>query len=109
MSDLLEFLLNVVLEILCGYLDFAENWRFYVPLLGSFAVVALIMWRVTDSGAEFALSVPVVATGIVAGLAWEIKGACPPRGPKFTAHEARRRPKPTAGKASTAESRRTLS
>ncbi len=73
MSDLLEFVLECVLDILCSVLDFETAWRFFLPVLSALAGVALIHRCVTNSGAQLVLSAPVVLAGVATGILWQAR------------------------------------
>ncbi|HWW02820.1 MAG TPA: hypothetical protein VNZ64_24185 [Candidatus Acidoferrum sp.] len=73
MLELLDFVMDIVLDILCSVFDLGVDWRFYLPLLGSFAVVALIDWCVSNSGARIGLSAPVMLAGIATGVIWQAR------------------------------------
>ncbi len=72
MSDLLEFLLNAVLEVVCTVLDGWVGWRFYLPLLGSVGIAALIYWLTPGSGIGV-LAPPVLLTGVATGIIWQVR------------------------------------
>ncbi len=46
MSELLEVVLNFVLELVCDIPGLQDYWRFVLPVLGSLAIVGLILWRI---------------------------------------------------------------
>jgi hypothetical protein len=73
MSDLLEFLLNCALEVLCDWGDLETYWRFGLPTIVALLVVSLIEWRVSDSAAQTALSIPVLLAGVATGTIWQIR------------------------------------
>jgi hypothetical protein len=73
MSELIEFLLEFMLEVLLNSLDLWAGWRFLLPLVTSLGMVGLICWTVSNSTVRLALSVPVVLVGALAGLVWQIR------------------------------------
>jgi len=73
MSDLLEFVFQFVLEILCHCFEFWGGWRFYLPFLSSLALVAVILWVIPDTGGRIALSIPIVLTGTLIGIIWHVR------------------------------------
>ncbi len=72
MSDLLELLLNVALEVLGAGLEEWAGWRFYVPLLSSIAIAGLMGWWMSAPGMLCGI---VIGAGVVAGIVWEVMGA----------------------------------
>jgi hypothetical protein len=73
MSDLLEFLLNLVVDILsCGAENWA-GWRFFLCFFGSLAVAMLIDFFVSSSGAQAVLSAVVTFLGAAGGFIWEMR------------------------------------
>lgn len=64
-------LLELALELVFGMAEFYCAWRFYLCLLCLLAVVGGIWWLMPESTARNVLSIPVVAAGVIGGLAWE--------------------------------------
>ena len=69
MSDLAEFLLDIILNLI----DVFGAWRFCVCLLFGVALAGLDYWQVANRTVGLALSIPLVLTGIVTGLVWEYR------------------------------------
>jgi hypothetical protein len=64
-------LLELVLELVFGMAECFGAWRFFLCLMCSLAVVGGIWWLMPESTARNLLSIPVVAAGVIGGLAWE--------------------------------------
>jgi hypothetical protein len=73
-SELFEFLLNIVLEFVWDGLDAWAGWRFFLPVLSSLAIVGLIDGVVSNSGARIGLSAPVLLVGVSVGIFWQVRG-----------------------------------
>ena len=69
MSDLAEFLLDIVLNLI----DVFGAWRFCVCLLSGVALAGLVYWQIANRTVGLALSIPLVLMGIVTGLFWEYR------------------------------------
>lgn len=73
MSDLLEFLLNVVVDVFsCGAEDWA-GWRFFLCFFGSLGIAIVMDWLVSNNGAREVLSAAVACVGTVGGFIWEMR------------------------------------
>ncbi len=75
MPELLEFVLDFVLELVCYIPGLEDYWRVVLPVLGSLAIVGLILWRISGGVAQLALSVSVVLVGIWAGILWQARSS----------------------------------
>jgi hypothetical protein len=69
MSDLAEFLLDILLNLV----DVFGAWRFFVCLLSGIALAGFVYWQVANRTVCLALSIPLVLMGIAAGLFWEYR------------------------------------
>jgi hypothetical protein len=74
MWEVLEFVLNVVLELAFDGLDLWQSWRFFLPVLGSVGAVALIGWLISNEAARLVLATPAIAGGVVGGIIWQVRG-----------------------------------
>lgn len=75
MSDLLEFLLNLVVDILsCAAEDWA-GWRFFLCFFCSLAIAMMLDFVVSNNGAREVLSAAVTFLGAVSGFIWEMQSA----------------------------------
>ncbi len=74
MSELLELVLNLVLDVASVYLEDWAGWRFYVPLLASLGIFGLINWLAPEGSLGALASWPVVLVGIGAGIVGEVCG-----------------------------------
>jgi hypothetical protein len=64
-------LLELVLELVFGMAECVGAWRFFLCLMCSLAVVGGIWWLMPEGIARNILSIPMVAAGVIGGLAWE--------------------------------------
>jgi len=69
MSDLAEFLLDIVLNLI----DVFGAWRFCVCLLSGVALAGVVYWQIANRTAGLALGIPLVLMGIVIGLFWQYR------------------------------------
>ncbi len=70
MWDVLEILLQVLLEGLGA----CCSWRFWVSVVATLALVAVIYWAVPNSSVAMALAIPVVILGLIVGFVWDRAG-----------------------------------
>ena len=79
MSELIELVLNLVLELVLDlasvFLEDWGGWRFYLPVLASVGISVLVSWLVPDGspGAGLASSF-IVVVGVGTGIVWEVGG-----------------------------------
>ena len=77
MWELLELVLQLVLEGLCGLLECDEcghYWRFYVPVMVGFAGSAALDLFNSAGSVPWAFSVVLVSAGILTGIIWQVRG-----------------------------------
>ncbi len=72
MSELLEFALSCLLDLICSLLEGWVGWRFFVSLLGSIAVVGLLALIGSEWHGCTLASLLALALGCAAGIAWEL-------------------------------------
>jgi hypothetical protein len=68
-------LLELVLECIGGLAEWFCSWRFLVCVAGTFVLVAGICHLISNDSVRIILSLPIIATGVITGLAWEFRCA----------------------------------
>ena len=71
MSDLLELLLQLLLEVLCDWAGAWATWRFYLCLIVSIALAVSILCLCTNCDAASIYSGFIICAGVLGGVAWD--------------------------------------
>ena len=71
MSEFLELLLQLVLEVLCEGLDWCESWRFFVPLFSAIIIVGAISLTSLSTPFKLLSSIVALLVGVGTGMIWQ--------------------------------------
>lgn len=73
MSEILEFILQFVVEVLCEGLGFGEFWRFWLLVLGGILGTILIGFWSISAGLQLVLGTVSIVSGLVLGIVWHAR------------------------------------
>lgn len=71
MSELLELLLQILLEVLPYCIDFDAVWRFSLATVGGVLTAVLVAWRFP--GRPVPVWLGCILAGVASGLWWEYR------------------------------------
>ena len=69
MSDLLELLLQLVIEVLCDWAGAWASWLFYLCFTVSLALATFILCTSCDAASLY--SGFIICAGVLGGVAWD--------------------------------------
>lgn len=70
-SDFLELLLQLLLEVVSDWAGAWATWRFYLCLTVSIALAVSTLWLCKDCDAASIYSGFVICVGVLGGVAWD--------------------------------------
>jgi len=70
-SDFLELLLQLLIEVLCDWAGAWATWRFYLCFTVSIALATALLWRCSSCDAASLYSGFIICAGVLGGVAWD--------------------------------------
>jgi len=70
-SDFLELLLQLLIEVLCDWAGVWATWRFYGCFTVSIALATSILWLCTSCDGALLYSGCIICAGALGSVAWE--------------------------------------